>query len=534
MALDLLSGLLGCGFLLYAETHYSFRGLYSRLKRREPEIIADAPHRVEPGQPLPVLLLVKDAHRYPLALHCVTLTLTAADGKTWRRPFHLHDLEIGQPLWWRLFRMDAPESGKMSLDVEIEYSLSGRRRHCHNDNHIGTSHEPLSVLIASQPLPRHAGWINGDLHTHSTYTHDQVEFGAPIAAAVNMAKAMGLGFFAVTDHSYDLDDHTDDYLSNDPNLEKWQALWEEVEEINRQQRDVVVLPGEEVSCANARGRNVHFLVLNSRRFFPGSGDGAERWLRTRPEMSIEEVLDQLSEEALAIAAHPAARPPFLQWLLVQRGFWEDVDCRHPDLAGLQVWNGSDVGLREGLEQWVRQLLAGQRLYLYGGNDAHGNFNRFRQIGFPFFTMREHHDHLFGKVRTAVHVHGERSVEAILAALRGGRCMVTDGPFVSVQVDSHNGEVTRMGGTASGGGLLRILARSTAEFGRLRRVRVYRGVIGQDREEIEREMVEFDDAYALSADFPLRSLETPSYVRAEVETGDKHRRHWALSNPIWVE
>ena len=38
-------------FLLYAETHYSFKGIYSRLKKKEPEIIADLPHRIDPKQP---------------------------------------------------------------------------------------------------------------------------------------------------------------------------------------------------------------------------------------------------------------------------------------------------------------------------------------------------------------------------------------------------------------------------------------------------------------------------------------------------
>jgi len=47
---------------LYAETHYRFPYFFSLLRKNEPEIIADAPHRIEPGSPLPILILIKDAH----------------------------------------------------------------------------------------------------------------------------------------------------------------------------------------------------------------------------------------------------------------------------------------------------------------------------------------------------------------------------------------------------------------------------------------------------------------------------------------
>ena len=50
------------GAVLYAEMHYRWWPLPSRYFRKEPEILADAPRRVEPGQPLPLLLLVKDAN----------------------------------------------------------------------------------------------------------------------------------------------------------------------------------------------------------------------------------------------------------------------------------------------------------------------------------------------------------------------------------------------------------------------------------------------------------------------------------------
>ncbi len=60
----------------YFEMHYRFRYLpFSRYFKREPEILADAPHRLEPGRKLPLTILVKDAHRFPITLHKIGFTL---------------------------------------------------------------------------------------------------------------------------------------------------------------------------------------------------------------------------------------------------------------------------------------------------------------------------------------------------------------------------------------------------------------------------------------------------------------------------
>ena len=55
--------------VLYAETHYRvIPGIWSRLFRREPEIITDTVWRLDFGHKLPVLLLVKDAHLFPVTI----------------------------------------------------------------------------------------------------------------------------------------------------------------------------------------------------------------------------------------------------------------------------------------------------------------------------------------------------------------------------------------------------------------------------------------------------------------------------------
>lgn len=530
----------GLGFwptalLLYAETHYAFKGIYSRLKKREPEIIADAPHRLEPGQPLPVLILIKDADKLPVVLERTRVTLqTGAHEQHF--DFDFGRKPVTEPWWSRVLRVEAGEEfqGTTRVDVTIEVHIRGRTRVIKNDNHVGTSHAPLNVYLAEDPLPRASGWHFGECHAHTAYTSDQVEFGAPLPATVELAKALGLNFFCATDHSYDLDDLPDNYLQNDPHLRKWGALQREIAHLNAAGGDFVVVPGEEVSAGNHRGRNVHLLVLNHPNYIPGAGDGAERWLRSRPDLTIPEILDQLDAGALAFAAHPEIPPPFLEWLLVRRGRWEGPDYEHPRLHGVQAWNGSDAGLQAGLQRWKQLLLAGRRVVLLGGNDAHGNFNRFRQIGFPFFTMREHHDHLFGRVRTAVHVPGKFSLSTLLDALRDGRAVVTDGPFAELRALNDAGATAGVGETLSGrGARLELRCRTSPEFGPLTGWVIYRGDLAAGVEQCWQSSERFARPWEDAQSFGLDG-DGGCYFRAEVCSERAGREHRCFTNPIWIE
>ena len=54
--------------LLYAELHFRFKWTGSRYFQKEPEILADLPIRIEPENDIPILLIIKDAHLYPIIL----------------------------------------------------------------------------------------------------------------------------------------------------------------------------------------------------------------------------------------------------------------------------------------------------------------------------------------------------------------------------------------------------------------------------------------------------------------------------------
>ncbi|NUM80351.1 CehA/McbA family metallohydrolase [bacterium] len=529
--LESLSALTGI-FLLYPETHYVFRCLpFSRYKKKEPEILVDAPYRLDPGRDLPLLVMIKDAHRYPVELKRLFVKLS---GHASERTFEFSFNEIIKiPQWHKVVTIpvdDAFRGHVMRADCEITYAIGGALKKAYNDNFEGLSHSALTVFCADEKLPEIKGWMTGDVHYHSSYTDDQVEFGAPLDAAAAMADAVGLSFFAATDHSYDLDDRTDNFLENDPALPKWRAQQEEIHAWNARRQRCVIIPGEEVSCANMAGRNVHALVLGHPQFLPGSGDSAEKWFHTDAELSVAD-LARRAPEALVIAAHPQDRASWLEKFFIRRGRWTDDDARTAGVHGLQILNGLDnEAFADGLRQWVRLLLKGERRFICAGNDAHGNFNRYRQVRIPMFRLEERDRHQqFGFARTAVFLGSEEcTCSNILKALREGRSQITTGPLIDWHV---TGEETSAlaGGTARGRFLkIHLKARSNPEAGSIQSLKLWSGEI-YDRESLLKEYY-YNKIYDCE-EINLYNISSKKYLRCEVRTD---KGFFAYSNPIWIE
>ncbi len=529
-----------CAFLLpvflYAEIHYKFRLIPSRYRIQAPEIIADVPSRLEPGEALPVLLLVKDAHRWPVQINGVRVGLSGGHGPA--RSLHLTLNERIRSQWWhRVLYMPRhfEDAGVRLVTVEIEAGIAGKTYRFQADNYRLTQHQPFRVCFAAEPLPLQRHYYTGDLHTHSWYTSDQVEFGAPVTATAELAQAMGHHFLAITDHSYDLDDLPENYLRNDPDLRKWQSFQREVAHWNAQ-NDFVIIPGEEVSCGNSRGGNVHFLVFNNPRYIPGQGDSGEKWLRYRPDLSIGEVMQRAGNDTLHFAAHPLMPVPLLQRLLLNRDRWQEADFTREGLHGLQVWNGHPDGTVAARDAWVRLLLQGKRALIIAGSDAHGNFARYRQITLPHIGMQEQeHYHLFGSHRTLLYLEEKPALDAVIRALRSGAAAVTSGPFLSLTARTATGEMVPMGGTLPREDVtLEVLAFSTPEFGLLHELRLLRGDLEQGVEtEILREYSPAGEM-AFRIRLPVAEQEhRHSYYRAEV-TGNTAVPIpvQAMTNAIW--
>ncbi len=512
-------------FLLYPEIHYRLKYFpFSRYYRDHPEIITDAPFRVEPGKPIPILLLLKDADQFPVFMESLRIVLSSPTTET-IQDFSL-DEEITAKWWSRIFYVEPPHRGAWSVKTQIHYRRGSAHHSAEIDNFVNSTKKPMTVLCSSESLPHQDGWIYGDLHFHSNYTSDQIEFGAPLEATLEMSKAIGLKFFAVTDHSYDLDDEEHNYLKNDPSLPKWSRQHTEIHQLNaRHENNFAILAGEEVSCANESGRIVHYLLLGQKKFVFGSADGAERWLHYDSENTIREVSDR--SETLAIAAHPKDQVPLIYKICFNRGAWSDEDCRIA--SGLQILNGVDnVSFYEGLATWKKLLLEGKRIFIYAGNDAHGNFNRYRQISRPMLTILDVENYQqFGWARTAVNL-GSRAItqENILSALKMGNCVITTGPWGNITITNENSGLFQIGETTRGKKLsLTLESRSSEEFGRITSIQLFQGKIA-DKENLILETGPHEYDAEIKADIIASS---PSYIRAEIRS----ERGFCYTNPIWI-
>ncbi|MCK4417523.1 MAG: CehA/McbA family metallohydrolase [Candidatus Latescibacteria bacterium] len=500
------------------------------MKRRQPEIIADAPFRIEPSAQLPILCLIKDANRYPIWLEQVVVDVNYSSGRSQAICFPIGE-RIESPLWHRVFSIDPLEPGLTAVEVDFWFRDEKGKHIVRNDNYRRTSRAPLVVQIASEPLPRSQGWYYGETHFHSIYTSDQVEFGSPVAAAVQLAQAMGFGWMAVTDHSYDLDDYLGDAVRNSPALSLWEQLRTEVAELNLNTGDFVTLVGEEISCGNSWGRNIHLLGYGIEQFIPGSGDSAKRLLRVSPELSIGEVLARIREQGgVAYAAHPCAATPLSQRFILQRRSWRSADFEEPGLTGLQFWNGvKDLGFHRGRHKWISLLLAGKRIFALAGNDAHGDFNRSRRIRIPFLKIGEADHNCFGKVRTCVLTKGPLSEKSILDALGNGCCILTDGPFVTFRMENEENEKAEIGGNVTGRDFtLQMVAKTNQEFGEFEKIEVFQGIISE-RE--ERKIKVFRRPCSRFASIPNLKVEEPCYFRIEART---RKGNLCITNPIWVQ
>lgn len=507
--------------------HYRFWFSFNLYKKREPEILFDAPRRLEPGENLPVSLIIKDSHKYPIQLKNIRLSIID-------EPAILKEISVDQPLsqlmYYQIIEFSAEalerfRGRQILIQASVEIELRGKRKTIKIHNLSQLPHQPLEVFIAIQQLPGSGNYEFGDIHAHSDYTDDQVEFGPPVDVLARSAKAFGMHWQPVTDHSYDLDDEPGYHYKPSPELTRWQMLKKDIVKYSNDKMKILL--GEEVSAGNHLDENVHFLVIGHPEFIPGKGDGGEVWFRYRPDFSTNRILKMVSQDTLLIAAHPLEKVPFIQKPLLNRGNWI---FEQPDrLDGFQILNGKANGdLRRGIKEWVKQLLKGRRFFIYGGSDAHGNFNRYRQIRIPMLLLTENGEHTLGSSYTAV----LRSVagESLQSRLKRGACIATMGYSIDMNIENEQGDSAGLGEELEGHHfIVNVLFESTEEFGGIDHVKLCIGDI-ESGEEILMAEHRVD---GLKAELRLKIPNiSRGYVRAEAWGTREGQSMTALSNPLW--
>ena len=526
----------------YAEIHYRFKYFLSFIKRNEPEIIADAPHRINPNAKLPILILIKDADKYSITILRIIIEIRQNENIIFSQVYSkIQKIKVFGHWWWNIIEIPFLNElqnvwGFLDVNVDVEFERNGNIYSIRNNNLPTSSKKSLKIFRSKTVLPALRGWIHGDTHTHSNYTEDQVEFGAPIQASLILSQAIGLSFFCVCDHSYDLDDRLDTYLINDPSLPKWNMLQKEIDEINSEQKECVVIRGEEVTARNANGRNVHFLLWGTRKFFAGSGDSAEKWFRLRSEHSIQEILENTTSSTVAFASHPTEKVPSLHRFFFGRDVWSLNDMRNTGLHGLQILNGEySSAFFKGLSDWKKLLLEGKKLFVAAGNDAHGNFNRYVQLQIPFLKIAEKETQIFGKLRSTVYCNALNETN-ILGALKVGKCVINNGPLVICEVENEFHQSAKIGGQIQAKSVaVKVQGISTEEFGEFASVKIYFGVIGKSEIILTEQNFE-NGKYEIHFITEWQQILSFSYIRVEAFTKNGigyDKNGFCYTNPIWM-
>ncbi|MFP4416261.1 MAG: hypothetical protein ACLFSB_03225 [Chitinispirillaceae bacterium] len=471
---------------LYAETHFRFfRGFPSLLYRHQPEIIFDLPRRIETGSKLPVMLLLNDIDKFPAEVTEINISATRkGQSKIIFSTSSPRNFIIDHPLAFQstvfLFYVDTTQypAGDLSINATAQVKIKGRNHLIINDNTPTSSKYAYTCSICDDPLPGAHYCSFGDVHVHSQYSQSHVEFGPPVSIIALFAKEYGLDFVGITDHSYDLCCAMKNYLKIDPNLSRWHDQKKNIASLHN---TFTILGGEEISALNGRNRVVHLGGLGLHEYIPGSLDGARHNRGRQKSLHVCEAVGGIrSQRGISFAAHPGSKAGILQRFFLKRGNWQLSDI--PDqLDAFQVVNsGFSKSWYIGRNLWIRALLNGRRLALLAGNDAHGDFNRYRAIGTPFISVHESFDRYLCFARTGIY--GKPTDQpGILQGIRDGKTFVTTGPFLTIS-SSDRIEDTVIG-SFSQATILHVIGQSSKEFGYPVALRVFRGDLRLKREKM---------------------------------------------------
>ena len=529
--------------LHYAETHFKFKLPWSLLFRPWPEIIFDMAFQAVPGETPVLWIVLRDANRFPVTLEQAKVTIAAQDTpkSAWDVREIPLNIEATQQFEFHPLPLEGIQPGRYCIYAEIKVKRisDGKVRTFKRWSLPGLRAEPLTLQVLSEALPKAPGYVAGEMHCHTHYSADHVEFGATPEVFQQAAKAVGLDFVCCTDHAYDFAFTAEDYTREAPSpAPRFQALKDEIAALPESYP--LLLAGEEVSAGNSKGENVHMTVLAPDEYLPGLGDCGRYWLDNMPTRKIPDHLKVT--EAHCFAAHPMQPMGIIEKFVFRRGYWShkdlNLDATHK-IRGIQFWNGmQDEGFMLGREFWISELGRENYLLPIGGNDAHGDLNDTTAVGFPLFTLKYSRDHVFGKVRTVVKLDERRetrderevdlderreargsgreeqgardgiSLESLNEAFAGDNCYITDGPALWWERDGKR---------------LHFHAHCTADMGGcFRYIRIFGRKRKLDGKIADKEVVDMHSMVLARASSDITmDFEDYAYLRAECKTADGH-------------
>ncbi|MBQ3779370.1 MAG: hypothetical protein II835_15150 [Fibrobacter sp.] len=530
--------------LRYAETHFKFKLPWSLLYKPWPEIIFDAPFQFVPGIEPYLWIVVRDADHFPTTIKSAEIVLKTRAQDAQQDAQQTQDvpqpdivickdlnIEVNELMKFIPLALGKIPTGTYEAHCKLTVEREGKSQTFERWNLPRLKHVPLRFKVLNEMPPIAPGYAAGEMHCHTHYSADHVEYGATPEVLQLAAKAVGLDFVSCTDHAYDFAFTQEDYTKEaDSPVPRFQKLREEIAALpvkDENGNDMpLMLAGEEVSAGNSKGENVHMTVLAPEGYLPGLGDCGRYWLENRPTRSIKQILNMT--EAHCFAAHPFQQMGMLEKFVFRRGYWkpEDLQLKNKhSIRGLQFWNGiRDEGFKLGREFWINELGKGNYLLPIGGNDAHGDLNSMTAVDLPLISLKHTRAHTFGKVRTVVKIMDPTgnpilsfpaptgnlptqpplSLAAINAAFAADNCYITDGPALWWERDDNGITFHARSNKETGGGFryVRIYGRRIQPNGKL----------APEEEVLIGSLIATPD----HADIPVATLGF-AYVRAECET-----------------
>ena len=191
----------------------------------------------------------------------------------------------------------------------------------------------------------------------------------------------------------------------------------------------------------------------------------------------------------------------------------------------------DSGYYNGKKIWINLLLKGYFKFIYAGNDAHGNFNVYRQIRIPMINLAEGKYQVLGEFRTGIYGKRTNTIKTIVKSLKNGNCFITNGPSIKMSFHSKGNTYTVGRKVKTRDGKIKIESLSSREFGKISFCIIYIGKIGGDKEVIFKEIININD-YLFKTSFDIK-VESMCYFRAELFNKFNEKNIFAITNPIWL-
>jgi hypothetical protein len=507
-------------------------------------------------------IVVRDADRFPTTIKTAEILLKHSVGNAFdnlldnaldnaQQPdISIHrdlNIEVQEQMQFIPFALGEIPAGTYEAYCKLTVEREGKTQTFERWNLPRLKPVPLRFKVLNEYPPIAPGYAAGEMHCHTHYSADHVEYGATPEVLQLAAKAVGLDFVNCTDHAYDFAFTQEDFTKEaDSPVPRFQKLREEIAALPSKDENgndmPLMLAGEEVSAGNSKGENVHMTVLAPEGYLPGLGDCGRYWLDNKPTRSIKQILNMTG--AHCFAAHPFQQMGLLEKFIFRRGYWKPEDLQlnnKHSIRGFQFWNGiRDEGFKLGREFWINELGKGNYLLPIGGNDAHGDLNSMTAVDLPLISLKHTRAHIFGNVRTVIKVGSRKSevgseakqesssirhpqsvilsedrqvkgsskvplsVEDINASFSADNCYITDGPALWWERDGKNIIFHARSNKETGGGF--------------RYIRIYgRQVLPNGKLALEEEvMIGSLVAAPDHADIPVATF-GHAYVRAECET-----------------